>query len=79
MNPWREREEKNVDALDATEFAFAPHPRYPTCLKEERAMLCELNKAGPDVPCNFVFSNGMLAQDFCLQYLIKHFFKKKNG
>jgi hypothetical protein len=85
MNPWvdRRRDNKNFGqtnaAVSPSVCALEPCPNYPTCPKEERRCLSELTKGGGKLPDNFVLSNGMMAVDFCLHYIMRHHFKRKGG
>lgn len=80
MNPWADRRRRDKNSETGNAFTFTPSPQYPSCAKEERKCLNELNRAGGgDLPSNFVLSNGMMATDFCLEYITKHHFKRKSS
>ena len=79
MNPWADRRRRDKSTETGNAFTFTPSPQYPSCPKEERKYLNELNQAGGDLPHNFELSNGMMATDFCLEYIMKHHFKRKSG
>ncbi len=85
MNPWVERhtlvQHKGESSGTRTPFSELLHmplcPNYPSCVKEERKCLQEIRAQGPSIPDNYVLSNGLVATDFALYFVMKHHLKRK--
>lgn len=83
MNPWKDRPcGGSREAAAAGAPPDSPRsicPGYPECAKEERRCLNEVRAMGRGVPLGFKLSNGLKATEFCLQYIMKNHFKRKQS
>jgi hypothetical protein len=76
MNPWKDRRTRREEDGEAPPKLC---PGYPPCPKEERRLLNEVRAVGPGVPLGFKLSTGLKATEFCLQYIMKNHFKRKQA
>ena len=88
MNPWKDRVGGGARHWQQQQQQQQPPPTpatpsaaicegYPQCPKDERKCLNEIRAAGRGVPLGFKLSNGLKATEFCLQYIMKNHFKRK--
>lgn len=76
-DPWRDH---SPLTSAPTVYLHTPHqicPEYPQCPREERRCLNEVRGQGARVSENVRLSNGLLATDFSLGYIMKHHFRRK--
>ena len=78
-NRWQTAAARGVRPPSAAAEAAPICPDYPQCPKEERKYLNEVRAMGRSVPLGFKLSNGLKATEFCLQYIMKNHFKRKQS